>query len=503
MRRREFFRIQKFRRRYDREAGKFVFNIAYETATEITPRTIGVAEAFGLGVDEHRKFVIYDNVELKIGPADIVYITGDSGSGKSVLLKAIKKDLGEEAINMADIHPDPDKPLIDTIGKDISEGLELLSRAGLNDAFLFIRRFRELSDGQKYRYKIAKLMESGKQWWIADEFCSTLDRDTAKIVALNIKKLARKSGKAVIVATTHTDLLGDLNPSVHIHKRFGKEIRVVYYPNQPAKECSLVQKMQVVEGSYSDWKTLSHFHYRSHKIAAPRKIFCLKRGHELCGVIVYCYPPITCLGRRQVLPKMSVQELNEKLCIISRVVVHPKYRTIGLGVKLVRETLPLAGTQCVEMVAVMAKYNPFGEKAGMQKITEQPPSKKAVAIATVLSELGFNIQLLGSVRYLTKKLQTLKAEDITRIKEAFIQNKTPRFMKHFFPHQPYGQMDIYIKKVMKASLDKLAHLIKVCGLLLQTKVYLFWQTDYPYKANYNQAIIENKASKQTAKQHKP
>jgi len=146
LRRREFFRIQKFRRRYDREAGKFVFNIAYETATEITPRTIGVAEAFGLGVDEHRKFVIYDNVELKIGPADIVYITGDSGSGKSVLLKAIKKDLGEEAINMADIHPDPDKPLIDTIGKDISEGLELLSRAGLNDAFLFIRRFRELSD---------------------------------------------------------------------------------------------------------------------------------------------------------------------------------------------------------------------------------------------------------------------------------------------------------------------------------------------------------------------
>jgi len=51
----------------------------------------------------------------------------------------------------------------------LSEGLELLSRAGLNNAFLFIRRSRELSDGQKYRYKTAKLMESGKQWWIADD----------------------------------------------------------------------------------------------------------------------------------------------------------------------------------------------------------------------------------------------------------------------------------------------------------------------------------------------
>lgn len=73
---------------------------------------------------------------------------------------------------------------------------------------------------------------------------------------------------------------------------------------------------------------------------------------------------------------MSIRELNERLSIISRVVVHPKYRTIGLGNKLVRETLAFAGTPFVEMVAVMAKYNPFAEKAGMEKIAEQPPSKK-------------------------------------------------------------------------------------------------------------------------------
>jgi ABC-type ATPase with predicted acetyltransferase domain len=73
--------------------------------------------------------------------------------------------------------------------------------------------------------------------------------------------------------------------------------------------------------------------------------------------------------------------MNEQLSIINRVVVHPRYRTIGLGSKLVRETLSLAGTPYVEMVAVMAKYNPFGEKAGMQKKAEQTPSKKALKIA--------------------------------------------------------------------------------------------------------------------------
>ena len=49
-------------------------------------------------------------------------------------------------------------------------------------------------------------------------------------------------------------------------------------------------------------------------------------------------------------------------------------------------------------------------------------------------------------------------------------------MKYFFPHEPYGRQKLYVEKLMKGSLERLAHLIKVCGLLLQTKVYLFWRT---------------------------
>jgi ABC-type lipoprotein export system ATPase subunit/GNAT superfamily N-acetyltransferase len=480
MKRREFFRIRQYARRFDREIGKFIINIGYETAApEPTDRVVGVAEAFGLGLDKWEKFIIYDNVELRIGPTDIVYITGDSGSGKSVLLKALEKDIrqdmGLSCINIADIKPEPNKPLIETVGKSLEEALELLSRVGLNDAFLFLRTYEQLSDGQKYRYKIAKMIESKAQFWIMDEFAATLDRDTAKIVAYNLQKLARQQGKAVLAATTHTDLLEDLNPSVHIHKRFGKEITVNYYPNVPARECSLIREMRIEEGTTEDWRKLAAFHYRSHKIAGPRKIFCLKRGEELCGVIVYAHPPPTCFGRRLVLPKMTMKELNEKLSIISRVVVHPKYRTIGLGTKLVKETLPLVGTPYVEMPAVMAKYNPFAEKAGMQKIAEQPPPKEAVKIAETLSQLGFNIHLLGSEKYVLNKLQSLSEIEVQTIKEAFIKHCHARFMKYFFCHIPFGRKEAYAKEVMKASSERLAHLIKVCGFLLQTKVYLFWQ----------------------------
>ncbi len=474
-RQREFFRIRQYARRYDRETGKFTINIAYETAApEPTERVVAVAEAFGLGLDQWQKFTIYDNAELKIGSTDIVYITGDSGSGKSVLLRAIMKDLGDEAADINAVKLEPTKPLIETVGKTVQEGLELLSRVGLSDAFLFLRTYEQLSDGQKYRYRLAKLLEQKRQWWIMDELAATLDRDTAKIVCYNLQKIARANKRSVIAATTHTDLLEDLAPSVHIHKRFGKEITVNYYPSKPAIECSLAKEMQVEDGSTKDWRDLASFHYRSHKIAAPRKIFCLKRGDELCGVIVYCYPPSTSFGRRIVLPKMSMKELNSKLCTISRVVVHPKYRTIGLGSKLVKETLALAGTEYVEMAAVMAKYNPFAEKAGMKKIAEQHPPKEALSITGVLQDLGFDMQLLGSTNYVLSQLRELNKQDLAIIREAFMRNRHTRFLKSFSHHLPFGTKEAYTRLILAADFEKLAGLIRICGFLLQTKAYLFW-----------------------------
>jgi ABC-type transport system involved in cytochrome c biogenesis ATPase subunit/GNAT superfamily N-acetyltransferase len=427
-------------------------------------------------VDQAQKFLIYDNVELKIGSRDIVYITGDSGSGKSVLLRQMKADLGENAVDVADIQVDSDKPLIDTVGKTVEEGLELLSRVGLNDAFLFVRRFRELSDGQRYRYRIAKLLESEKQWWVLDEFCATLDRDTAKIVAFNLQKLARQQGIAVLAATTHTDLFEDLKPSVHIHKRFGKEIQVNYYPNEPLKDCSLLKQIRIEEGTTKDYKILSDFHYRSHHVGAVRKIFRAVRGDEICGIIVYTYPGIGVAGRRQILPKMEISELNQKLSNIMRVVVHPKYRTIGLGQKLVRETLEKCGTPCVETTAVMAKYNPFFEQAGMTKVQETPPPRQGMAVREVLAKLGFNTTLLGSESYVTSQLKRLTDSELWLVRQTFTKNAHLRYLKEFFYHQPYGKRQLYQQELQTASLDKLAKLIHVTALLLQTKVYLFWSS---------------------------
>ena len=172
---------------------------------------------------------------------------------------------------------------------------------------------------------------------------------------------------------------------------------------------------------------------------------------------------------------MTIQEMNKQLSIINRVVIHPKYRTVGLGAKLIRETLPLVGTPYVEMIAVMAKYNPFAEKAGMKKITQQQTVESVSEVCEVLSELGFDLQLIVSERYVQEKIKSLNSEQVKKLKESFMKNTHPRFKKEFAVsrHQPFGKTTDYVASIRTAGISKIGKLIKLVGLLRQTKIYLF------------------------------
>jgi len=102
----------------------------------------------------------------------------------------------------------------------------------------------------------------------------------------------------------------------------------------------------------------------------------------------------------------------------------------------------------------------------------QEPSANAVKIAKLLSKLGFNTELPGSSQYILSMLSEMKPKDVTSIKEAFITYATPRFMKQFSLHLPYGYKEEYEKKVRSLDLERLAGLIKVCSFLQQTKAWV-------------------------------
>lgn len=209
---------------------KYVINVSFNTRVNKTIRTLEIAESFGLGLDE-KAWTLYDNLELDIERGDVVYVTGQSGSGKSVVLRELQRlmaDAGQRVASIDDFVFADDTNVIDQLGKTTSDALGLLSMAGLNDAYLFVRKPSEMSDGQKYRLKIAKLIESGADVWVADEFGAVLDRVTAQVVASNLQRAARAVGATVIVATTHEDLKNALRPSVQITKQYKERVKVDY-----------------------------------------------------------------------------------------------------------------------------------------------------------------------------------------------------------------------------------------------------------------------------------
>lgn len=205
----------------------YVVDRRFTTSVERTPRVLELAEGFGLGLSD-KEFVIYSNLAIQLSRGDVVYITGQSGSGKSLLLRDLSAKMRADGLKVADLNEIvlEDKPVIDLVGRTTTEAADLLAKAGISDAWIYIRKPSELSDGQRYRLKLAKVMESDADVWIADEFGAVLDRTTAKIIAFNCQKVARAQGKTLMVATTHTDLTEELAPNLTITKRFRERVDV-------------------------------------------------------------------------------------------------------------------------------------------------------------------------------------------------------------------------------------------------------------------------------------
>lgn len=208
----------------------------FSTRVKRDQRVLEVAESFGIGLED-KEFVIFDNLELEVKQGDIVYITGQSGSGKSLLLRELRDQMraeGKKVVDLDQVELDMDMPLISQIGKNTNDAIRILGVAGLNDAYLFVRKPGELSDGQRYRFRLAKAIETGADVWVADEFMAVLDRTAAKVIAFSLQKTARRAGATVMVATTHSDMVPDLGPDLFVEKRYREKLRIESVENAAA-----------------------------------------------------------------------------------------------------------------------------------------------------------------------------------------------------------------------------------------------------------------------------
>ena len=398
--------------------------------------------AFGVGIDETKTFQVLDT-EVEIRRGDVVYITGDSGSGKSTLLREIMVQTTPELAKSIGGGEEPETgvPLVETVGTSSETAIELLNFVGLGDAFLYLRKYEQLSDGQKYRYRLALALDKGHDMLAFDEFCSVLDRTTAKVVAFLIQKICRKRGITLVVSTAHDDLLEDLVPDVYVRKGFGSAIKVAYNRERPRHLCTVGQTAVVEPGTMNDYKELAEFHYREGNPAFIRKIYRMRIGETLAGVVVYTPPASAAAGRSIAFPEHTEQRknghseylkyLNARFSRISRVVVHPTFRGIGLAARLLRETMPQMGYPYIEMLAAMGRFSKFAESAGMTFVPVPKTRTKRDDLHDYLKSLGCEMLRLHSRRYMVPFLKTLPLETFTKvqadIKKSFTFGGTRRY----------------------------------------------------------------------------
>jgi hypothetical protein len=186
------------------------------------------------------------------------------------------------------------------------------------------------------------------------------------------------------------------------------------------RECSVTKKMEIVRGGIEDYKQLARYHYRSGAARPYCAIFCMRLAgvRRAAGVIVYSLPTpglelrnialggvFSGLGRKE-----QLALINKNIRCISRVIIEPRFRGLGLAGRLVRETMGRLRFPVIEALAVMGHINPFFEKAGMTAY-RGGVSARCARMIEAFSAVGIEEKDMLDAKEVESRIEKLNGEE--------------------------------------------------------------------------------------------
>jgi hypothetical protein len=236
--------------------------------------------------------------------------------------------------------------------------------------------------------------------------------------------------------------------------------------------CTITRNLEIVQGTRADYQSLSQYHYRECHLGPYAFIYALKGKFrtaaklEAVGVIVYAMPTAGAQMRSKAMPFLVGLDRHTRLAIlnrnvrtISRVIIEPRFRSLGLAGRLVRETMPLMNVAFIEALAVMGQVNPFFEKAGMMRY-DALPSSACVRMLEAFGAVGIDEQDLIDPGLVQQKLDNLRTEDGGQ-RTDFIEREMILFLKS------YGQ-----RRLMQPGIERTEFIL---SKLTERPVYYLWQ----------------------------
>jgi GNAT superfamily N-acetyltransferase len=195
-------------------------------------------------------------------------------------------------------------------------------------------------------------------------------------------------------------------------------------------------RTRITRGSLADYRTLAQFHYRSESPGAVLDVmrmelpgptvvgrFLNRRDDcQLVGVLVRSLPSLSCRLRDiatnhrygKLPPRERAVMLNREVRCISRVVIDPRRRGMGLAVQLVKHAIdhPLPGTRFTESLAAMGRVSPFFERAGMKRY-ERPVRSRAdhARLIDALARVRIAPRMLASRAMVSDRIAALSETD--------------------------------------------------------------------------------------------
>lgn len=158
-------------------------------------------------------------------------------------------------------------------------------------------------------------------------------------------------------------------------------------------------------GRLTDYAALARFHYRAGRPPGGSTVLLARdraRGGAIAGILVASPPVLNAPWRARAWPAdpasavggtpdraSAARALNARLRVISRVVIDPRYRGLGLATALVSAYLRRPVTTRTEALAAMGSLCPFFDRAGMRRVPI-PPSRRDQRLAHDLAALGID-----------------------------------------------------------------------------------------------------------------